>query len=92
MVAVYLPPAWLALVPIIVIESGYGTWRYKFPFGRSLAAQSVANLPIHADWNSNNLARSGRISRARVGWRCNPEVIAPYSQSCARVRMVGSRE
>jgi hypothetical protein len=43
MVAVYLPPAWLALVPIIFIESGYGTWRYKFPFGRSLAAQSVAN-------------------------------------------------
>jgi hypothetical protein len=43
MVAVYLPPAWLALVPIIFIESGYGTWRYKFPFGRSLAAQSIAN-------------------------------------------------
>jgi hypothetical protein len=42
-VAVHLPPAWLALVPIIFIESGYGTWRYKFPFGRSLAAQSIAN-------------------------------------------------
>jgi hypothetical protein len=43
MVAVYLPPAWLALVPIIFIESGYGTWRYKFSFGRTLAAQATAN-------------------------------------------------
>ena len=43
MVAVYLPPAWLALVPIIFIESAYGTWQYKFPFGRSFAAQSIAN-------------------------------------------------
>jgi hypothetical protein len=43
MVAVYLPPAWLALLPIIFIESVYGTWRYNFPFGRSLTAQSIAN-------------------------------------------------
>lgn len=42
-VMVCLPPVWLALVPIIFIESGYGTWRYRFPLGRSLAAQSIAN-------------------------------------------------
>jgi hypothetical protein len=43
MVAVYLPAAWLALVPIIFIESAYGRWRYKLPFGRALTAESVAN-------------------------------------------------
>jgi hypothetical protein len=42
-VAVYLPPAWLALVPIIFVESGYGAWRYRFSFGRTLAAQAIAN-------------------------------------------------
>jgi hypothetical protein len=41
--AVYLPPAWLALVPIILIESGYGTWRYKFPFRQAVSAQITAN-------------------------------------------------
>jgi hypothetical protein len=41
MVAVLPPAAWLVLVPIILIESGYDRWRYKFPFGRSLAAQSI---------------------------------------------------
>lgn len=43
MVMVFLPPAWLALIPIIVIESVYGAWRLKLPLGRALAAQSVAN-------------------------------------------------
>jgi hypothetical protein len=43
MVIVFLPPAWLALVPIIVIESAYGAWRLKLHAGRALAAQSVAN-------------------------------------------------
>jgi len=43
MVMVFLPPAWFALVPIIVIESAWGAWRLKLPVGRALAAQSVAN-------------------------------------------------
>jgi hypothetical protein len=43
MVALYLPPAWLALVPIILIEGAYGVWRFKIPPGRALLAQAVAN-------------------------------------------------
>jgi len=43
MVALYLPPAWLALLPIILIESAYGIWRFKVPMGRALAAEAVAN-------------------------------------------------
>jgi len=43
MVAVFLPPAWLALIPIIIIESAYGAWRLKLPAGRAFAAQALAN-------------------------------------------------
>jgi hypothetical protein len=43
MVAVYLPVAWLALLPIIFIEAGYGVWRLKLPFGRALLAQAAGN-------------------------------------------------
>jgi Ankyrin repeats (many copies)/Ankyrin repeats (3 copies) len=43
MVAVYLPVAWLALLPIIFIETGYGVWRLKLPMGRALMAQTAAN-------------------------------------------------
>src|SRR5262249_4668872 len=43
MVAVYLPFAWLALVPIILIEAGYGTRRYQLSLGRALVAQAIAN-------------------------------------------------
>ncbi len=43
MVALYLPPAWLALVPIILIESWYGSRQYKLTFRRTLFAQATAN-------------------------------------------------
>jgi uncharacterized protein len=43
MVAVYLPFAWFALVPIILIEAGYGTRRYRVSFRRALLAQGIAN-------------------------------------------------
>jgi hypothetical protein len=43
MVMVFLPPAWLALVPIIIIESAYGVWRFKLPARRAFAAQAIAN-------------------------------------------------
>src|SRR6266545_2465005 len=43
MVAIYLPPAWLLLVPIVAIEGGYGIWRLKIPAGRALAVQAAAN-------------------------------------------------
>jgi hypothetical protein len=43
MVAVFLPSAWLLLIPIILIESWYGTARCRVPFKRSLLAQTAAN-------------------------------------------------
>jgi hypothetical protein len=43
MVAVYLPFAWFALVPIILIEAGYGTRYYHVSFRRALLAQAIAN-------------------------------------------------
>ena len=43
MVAVYLPPAWLALLPIIGIEAGFGCWRFKVPARRAVIAQAAAN-------------------------------------------------
>ncbi len=43
MVALYLPPAWLALLPIIFIESGYGARRYNFSFRRAFLAQAISN-------------------------------------------------
>jgi hypothetical protein len=42
-VALYLPPAWLALLPIILIEAGYGARRYQLPFRRAFLAQATAN-------------------------------------------------
>lgn len=42
-VALYLPPAWLALLPIILIESGYGARRYDLSFRRAFFAQATAN-------------------------------------------------
>jgi hypothetical protein len=55
MVALYLPPAWLALLPIILIESAYGVRRFKLPMGRAFVAQAAANsvstlLGIPATW------------------------------------------
>jgi hypothetical protein len=43
MVAVYLPFAWFALVPIIFIEALYGARRYHLWFSRALLAQAIAN-------------------------------------------------
>lgn len=42
-VALYLPAAWLALLPIILIESGYGARRYHLSFRRAFLAQATAN-------------------------------------------------
>lgn len=42
-VALYLPAAWLALLPIIFIESGYGARRYDLSFRRAFLAQAAAN-------------------------------------------------
>jgi len=42
-VALYLPFAWFALVPIIFIESGYGARRYNLSFRRAFLAQATAN-------------------------------------------------
>jgi hypothetical protein len=43
MVAMYLPPAWILLVPIIAIEAGYGVCHYGIPAGRALAVQAASN-------------------------------------------------
>lgn len=43
MVAVYLPPAWLGLIPIIAIEAALGVWRFGVPPRRAFLAQAVAN-------------------------------------------------
>ena len=43
MVAIYLPPAWLALIPIILIEAAVGIWLYNIPVKRAIIGQSVAN-------------------------------------------------
>ena len=43
MVAVFLPPAWFALVPIIAIESAYGVWRFRIATGPTWAAVATAN-------------------------------------------------
>ena len=43
MVAVYLPFAWFALVPIIFIEALYGARCYYLSFSRALLAQAIAN-------------------------------------------------
>ncbi|PZR74289.1 MAG: hypothetical protein DLM52_09675 [Chthoniobacterales bacterium] len=43
MIGIYLPAAWLALLPIIAIESAYGIWRFKLPVARAVAAQATAN-------------------------------------------------
>jgi hypothetical protein len=46
MVAVYLPFAWFALVPIIFIEAGYGARRYHLSFRRVLTADGKFNQPF----------------------------------------------
>src|SRR5262249_53756477 len=43
MVAIFLPPAWLLLLPIIIIEGWYGVVRHGLPLKRSLMAQAAAN-------------------------------------------------
>ena len=43
MIALYLPPAWFALLPIILIEAAYGVRHLKIPLRRALLAQAAAN-------------------------------------------------
>jgi hypothetical protein len=43
MVALYLPPAWLCFIPIVVIEAALGILRFKVPAHRAFVAQAVAN-------------------------------------------------
>jgi hypothetical protein len=43
MVAVYLPPAWLCFIPIVIVEAYVGITRFKLPPRRALVAQAVAN-------------------------------------------------
>jgi hypothetical protein len=43
MVMLYMPPAWLALVPIIGIEAYYGARRHQLSFRRALLAEAAAN-------------------------------------------------
>jgi hypothetical protein len=43
MIALYLPIAWLALIPIVLIEAGYATARLNLPFSRALGAQATGN-------------------------------------------------
>src|SRR5437879_349487 len=43
MIAVYLPPAWLALIPIILIEARIGAKMLDVARGRLLIASAVAN-------------------------------------------------
>jgi hypothetical protein len=43
MVAVFLPPAWLALIPIIVMESAYGIYRFRTSAERTWAGVTTAN-------------------------------------------------
>jgi hypothetical protein len=54
-VALYLPFAWFALAPIILIEAGYGARRYNLSFRRAFVAQATANcsstlIGIPATW------------------------------------------
>jgi hypothetical protein len=43
MVALYLPSAWLLLIPIIFLEATHGRLRWGVPFRRALVAQGLAN-------------------------------------------------
>lgn len=43
MIAIYLPPAWLALLPIILIETAVGVWLSDIPAKKAFLGQIVAN-------------------------------------------------
>jgi hypothetical protein len=43
MIAIYLPPAWLCFIPIVVIEAVVGIVRFKVAARRAFVAQTVAN-------------------------------------------------
>ena len=43
MVAIFLPPAWFALIPIIFIESAYGVWRFRTAAVPTCAAMATGN-------------------------------------------------
>jgi hypothetical protein len=44
MIAVLLPPAWLALIPIVLIEAAVGVRTIQAPFRRTVLAAAVANF------------------------------------------------
>ncbi len=44
MLAIYLPPAWLLLLPIILIEAAHGTLRWGVPFRGALKTLALANV------------------------------------------------
>jgi hypothetical protein len=44
MLAIYLPPAWLLLLPIVGIETLVGMRRFGLPGPRALAAEAAANV------------------------------------------------
>jgi hypothetical protein len=44
MISIYLPPAWLALIPIIIIEAIVGTRAFNIPFSDSFRASGIANI------------------------------------------------
>jgi hypothetical protein len=43
MIGLYLPPAWLLLIPIIFLEATHGRLRWRVPFVAALRAQALAN-------------------------------------------------
>jgi hypothetical protein len=43
MVAVFLPPAWLALIPIILIEAAIGIRQFGLPTRKAILGQALAN-------------------------------------------------
>jgi hypothetical protein len=43
MAAVFVPPAWLALVPIILIEAAVGIRWFRVPARRAIVGQAIAN-------------------------------------------------
>lgn len=43
MIAFWLPPAWFALAPVVLLEAGIGVWRFGMPLRAAVVAQAKAN-------------------------------------------------
>ena len=78
--AVFLPPASFALIPIILIESAYGVWRFRTAAKPTCAAMATANcmstligLPVMwvvTMWLVEGVLRLAAIVRSRcIGMR-----------------------